>query len=125
MPYWEQYKGFWKWVTAFLILCVVADLALFAWGLPKTFDIRDEAYNLMCLRYPVLYQDLTTSFHLIVHKLLGDLGYQVLPQRIIAFILKVLAVAVFAAGFGAWLKASVSEPNDTRLRHSVEAMHDD
>ena len=92
-----------RWVLILLVACGLFNLALFAWGINRGFDIKDESFMLTCYRYPDLYAGFTTSFHLIVSRLFGHFGFGLLQYRVAGFILKLLAAMVFAWGFRLWL----------------------
>lgn len=91
------------WLLALLIGCGLINLGLFAWGINKGFDMKDESFMLTCYRFPDLYAGFTTSFHLIVSRIFGAFNFGLLQYRIAGFTLKLLATCVFAWGFWLWL----------------------
>jgi hypothetical protein len=103
-------KGGSRWVLLLLAVFGVLNLALFAWGLNRGFDIKDESFMLTCYRYPELYAGFTTSFHLIVSRLSGDFDFGLLQYRIAGFTVKLLATLVFAWGFHQWLQREEASP---------------
>jgi hypothetical protein len=99
-----QREGISRWVVILLAACGVLNLALFAWGINRGFDIKDESFMLTCYRFPELYAGFTTSFHLIVSRLFGGFDFGLLQYRIAGFTVKLLATLVFAWGFWQWLR---------------------
>ncbi|HEY9686600.1 MAG TPA: hypothetical protein V6C52_06460 [Coleofasciculaceae cyanobacterium] len=93
-----------RYVVILLAVCGVLNLALFAWGINRGFDIKDESFMLTCYRFPELYAGFTTSFHLIVSRLFGGFDFGLLQARIAGFTVKLLATLVFAWGFWQWLR---------------------
>jgi hypothetical protein len=82
--------------------CFFLTVALIIWGFPRGFDIQDEGYMLMAIRHPELYPNLTSSFHLIAHRLFGWLNPGVYTLRVIVLVMKLGAVSVFCVGLWQW-----------------------
>ena len=90
------------------VLCVLGgfaliDLGLFIWGINRGFDVKDEAFMVLCYRFPQLYAALTTSFHIMVNRFTGGEDIGILGYRWLGFSFKMLSMLVFAWGFWKWL----------------------
>jgi uncharacterized membrane protein len=99
----------WLYILGLLIACVIIDIGLFAWGINRGLDIKDESFMLTCYRYPQLYAGLTTSFHFIINRLFGAFDWGVLQYRLIGFFWRLLAASCFAYGFWRWLLSTMPE----------------
>jgi hypothetical protein len=98
----RQYSSF---LSGLLVLIAAVLVGLYVWTMSKGVDITDEGFYMLSYSYPAEYAVSSTSFHLLVSKLLPASQVSVVGYRLASLISGVLTAGVFSWGFRRWLLA--------------------
>jgi len=98
----HRYSSF---LSGLLVLIAAVLVGIYLWTLSWGIDITDEGFYLLSYSYPAEYAVSSTSFHLLVSKVLPASQVSLVGYRLASLVNAVLTAGIFSWGFRRWLIA--------------------
>jgi hypothetical protein len=92
-------------LSILLLLVATILVGIYLWALHKGFDITDEGFYLLSYGYPAEYVFSTTSFHLLISKILPAQQVSIIGYRVASLVVALLSACAFSWGLRRWVVA--------------------